>query len=222
MRRLRAVVFDMDGVLIDSEPIIRRAAQRAGEDFGYLLSDSLYAELLGLPGKQVEAALIAAFGADFPLPDYRHRFEQLYREDVQTNGIRSKPGVPALLATLCDNGVPIAVATSTRSGHAQAALAAAGLIDYLPVCVTGDQVSAGKPEPEIFLRAAGSIGVDALDCIAIEDSEVGARAAVSAGMWTLMVPDLKPPSDELARLVREILPSMPTAARRVLSLLSLE
>lgn len=221
MRRLRAVVFDMDGVLIDSEPVIRRAAQLAGEDFGYTLSDGLYADLLGLPGAQVEAALLAAFGADFPLPEYRKRFERHYRTDVETNGIRSKPGVPSLLAALRDNDVPIAVATSTRSGHAQAALAAAGLLDYLPVCVTGDQVSAGKPAPEIFLRAAGSIGVEAPDCIAIEDSEVGARAAVSAGMWTLMVPDLKPPSEELARLVREILPSMPDAAARVLALLEL-
>ncbi len=221
-RPLRAVVFDMDGVLIDSEPIIRRAAQRAGEVFGHTLSDSLYADLIGLPGAQVEAALMAAFGADFPLPDYRRCFEDLYREDVATNGIRSKPGVPELLAALRANDVPVAVATSTRSGHAQAALAAAGLLDYLPVCITGDQVSAGKPEPEIFLRAATSLSIAASECIAIEDSEVGARAAVSAGMWTLMVPDLKQPSAELARRVREILPSMPHAARRVLSLLNLE
>jgi HAD superfamily hydrolase (TIGR01509 family) len=222
LHRLRAVVFDMDGVLIDSEPLIRRAAQRAGEIFGHTLSDSLYADLIGLPGAQVEAALVAAFGADFPLPEYRRCFERLYREDVAANGIRSKPGVPQLLSALRANDVPVAVATSTRSGHAQAALESAGLLDYLPVCITGDQVNAGKPEPEIFLRAATSLSIDARECIAIEDSEVGARAAVSAGMWTLMVPDLKQPSAELARMVREILPSMPHAARRVITLLNLE
>jgi len=222
MQRLRAVVFDMDGVLIDSEPIIRRAAQRAGELLGHTLSDSLYADLLGLPGAQVEAALMAAFGADFPLAEYRRCFERLYREDVASNGIRSKPGVPELLESLRANDVPVAVATSTRSGHAQAALESAGLLGYLPICITGDQVSAGKPEPEIFLRAATSLNIHAVECIAIEDSEVGARAAVSAGMWTLMVPDLKQPSAELARMVREILPSMPHAARRVISLLNLE
>lgn len=219
---LRAVVFDMDGVLIDSEPIIRRAAQQAALPFGRTLSDELYADLLGLPGAQLEAALLAAFGADFPLGEYRRRFEQLYREDVGAHGICSKPGVPELLAALCARGVPMAVATSTRSGHAQAALAAAGLIEYLPVCITGDQVTAGKPAPDIFLRAAAALGVEAAQCIAIEDSEVGARAAVDAGMWTLMVPDLKPPSAALAALVREILPSMQDAARRVRRLLNLD
>lgn len=219
---LRAVVFDMDGVLIDSEPIIRRAAQQAAVPFGRTLSDELYAGLLGLPGAQVEAALLAAFGADFPLGEYRRCFEQIYREVVGTHGIRSKPGVPELLDALCAHGVPVAVATSTRSGHAQAALAAAGLLDYLPVCITGDQVTAGKPAPDIFLRAAEAIGVDAVHCIAIEDSEVGARAAVDAGMWTLMVPDLKPPSAALAALVREVLPSMADAARRVRRLLNLD
>lgn len=219
---LRAVVFDMDGVLIDSEPIIRRAAQQAAVPFGHTLSDELYADLLGLPGAQLETALLNAFGADFPLGEYRRCFERIYREDVGSHGIRSKPGVPALLELLRARGVPIAVATSTRSGHAQAALAGAGLLEYLPVCITGDQVTAGKPAPDIFLRAADAIGVDAACCIAIEDSEVGARAAVGAGMWTLMVPDLKPPSAALAALVREVLPSMPDAARRVQSLLKLD
>lgn len=218
---LRAVVFDMDGVLIDSEPVIRRAAQLAAEPFGRTLSNELYADLLGLPGAELEAALLSAFGADFPLADYRRGFEQLYRADVETNGIRSKPGVPALLTALRKHRVPVAVATSTRSGHAEAALAAAGLSHFLPVCITGDQVQAGKPAPDIFLRAAEAIGVDAVDCIAIEDSEVGARAAVGAGMWTLLVPDLKAPSATLAALVREVLPSMPEAARRVCALLNL-
>ncbi len=222
MNPLRAVVFDMDGVLIDSEPIIRRAAQQAGEEFGHTLSDSLYADLIGLPGAQVEAMLIKIFGTNFPLADYRRCFERLYRADVELNGIQSKPGVRELLQTLNAQAVPVAVATSTRSGHAQAALEAAGLLGFLPVCITGDQVSAGKPAPDIFLRAARTIGVEAAHCVAIEDSEVGARAAVGAGMWTLMVPDLKPPSAELAAMVREILPSMPVAAQRLLELLNLK
>jgi len=219
---LRAVVFDMDGVLVDSEPIIRYAAQKAAVPFGYTLSDELYADLLGLPGAQVEAALLKAFGANFPLADYQRCFEQLYREDVAAHGIRSKPGVPELLAALRAREVPVAVATSTHGGSARAALAAAGLLDYLPIRITGEQVTAGKPAPDIFLRAADALGVAAAQCIAIEDSEVGARAAVGAGMWTLMVPDLKPPSVELAALVREILPSMPDAARRVRTLLNLD
>ena len=217
--KLRAVVFDMDGVLIDSEPIIRAAAQDAAVELDRTVTDAFYASLLGLPGGQVEAAFRVEFGADFPLADYRRRFEIHYQRQVSIRGIQPKPGVPELLDELIARKVPIAVATSTRSGNAQKALAAAGLLARLPICVTGDQVTAGKPAPEIFLAAAQRIAVPAAACIAIEDSEVGGRAAVAAGMFTLLVPDLRPPSHELAALVSEVLGSMPLAAARVLHLL---
>lgn len=219
--RLRGVVFDMDGVLIDSEPIIRAAAQNAAIEIGRTVSDAFYASVLGLPGREVEAAFMVEFGADFPLNDYRQRFERHYRGEVATRGISPKPGVPELLDALTAHGIPVAVATSTRAGNAQEALDAAGLLFRLPVCVTGDQVAQGKPAPDIFLAAAARIETPAPDCIAVEDSEVGARAAVAAGMFTLLVPDLKPPSDELAALVGEVLASMPHAASRIRALLDL-
>jgi HAD superfamily hydrolase (TIGR01509 family) len=180
MTRFDAVIFDMDGVLIDSEPVIRRAAQLAGEDFGKTLTDELFLKMIGLPGGRVEAMMMEVFGADFPLAEYRLRFQHFYQQTVSRDGMRSKPGVPALLQALTAGGVPIAVATQTRSGHAQAALSAAGLIDYLPVCATGDEVKQGKPAPDVFLLAASRLGVDPARCIALEDSDVGAQAAVSA------------------------------------------
>lgn len=216
---LRGVVFDMDGVLIDSEPIIRAAARLAAREIEREVTDEFYASVLGLPGVQVEAAFMLEFGVDFPLADYRQRFERRYREQVSTRGIAPKPGIPDLLDALTERRVPIAVATSTRAGNAQDALAAAGLLSRLPVCVTGDQVTQGKPAPEIFLAAASRIGIPAPRCIAVEDSEVGARAAVAAGMFTLLVPDLKPPSSEIAGMVSEVLASMPHAAARILALL---
>jgi HAD superfamily hydrolase (TIGR01509 family) len=217
----RAVVFDMDGVLIDSEPIIRAAAQLAALEIDRTVSDEFYASVLGLPGAQVEAAFTREFGRDFPIAEYRQRFERRYREQVSTRGLAAKPGVSALLERLTECGVPIAVATSTRAGNAQDALAAAGILVHLPVCVTGDQVQLGKPAPEIFLVAAARLGIQAPHCIAVEDSEVGARAAVAAGMFTLLVPDLKPPSLELAGMVSEVLESMPQAATRILTLLAI-
>ena len=219
MRCFEAVVFDMDGVLIDSERVIRLAAQRAGRDFGHEMSDALFDELIGLPGPMVEAALRGHFGEAFPMDDYRQVFQRHYAGHIETHGMQSKPGVPALLEALSAAAVPIAVATQTRSGHAQAALASAGLLQYFPICITGDLVAAPKPAPDVFLRAAATLGIAPSRCIALEDSEVGARAAVSAGMWTLMVPDLKAPGAEIAALVHEILPSMPAAAVRVHALL---
>ncbi len=218
--RFRAVVFDMDGVLIDSEPIIRAAAQLAAIELEHEVTDEFYASVIGLPGVQVERAFMLEFGAQFPLADYRQRFERRYHEQINTRGLVAKPGISDLLDTLTARGVPIAVATSTRAGNAQRALAAAGLLSRLPVCVTGDQVQQGKPAPEIFLTAAARLGIAAQQCIAVEDSEVGARAAVAAGMCTLLVPDLKPPSHELAALVNEVLSSMPLAAARILHLLT--
>jgi HAD superfamily hydrolase (TIGR01509 family) len=167
----------------------------------------------------VEAAFRSEFGADFPLDAYRKRFEVHYQRQVAVRGIQPKPGVPALLDLLRLRDIPIAVATSTKSGNAQDALAAAGLLERLPICVTGDQVKAGKPAPDIFLAAAQRINIPAHACIAIEDSDVGGRAAVAAGMYTLLVPDLKPPSAELTALVSDVLGSMPLAAHRVLHLL---
>jgi HAD superfamily hydrolase (TIGR01509 family) len=219
---LRAVVFDMDGVLIDSEPVIRAAAQRAAVELDRTVTESFYASVLGLPGAAVEAAFMREFGADFPLDDYRRRFERHYRAIVASDGIAPKPGIPELLDRLHAHAVPVAVATSTRDGNAQQALNAAGLLSRLPVCVTGDQVARGKPAPEIFLAAAARIGVAPPACIAVEDSEVGGRAAVAAGMFTLLVPDLKPPSPELAALVNEVHASMLLAAGRILALLMLE
>ena len=219
MHRFQAVVFDMDGVLIDSERVIRRAAQQAGLEFGQQISDAWFDEVIGMPGVRVEAALRELFGQGFPMDDYRTCFQRHYAAHIDTHGMQSKPGVPALLQELSSRGVPIAVATQTRSGHAQAALASAGLLEYLPVCVTGDLVALPKPAPDVFLRAAAELRVEPAACIALEDSEIGVRAAVAAGMWTLMIPDLKPASAEASALVREVLPSMPHAAERVRTLL---
>ena len=219
---LIAVVFDMDGVLIDSERVIRLAAQRAAIEIDRVLTDAFYMQVMGLPGAQVEAAFMREFGSDFPLADYRQRFERHYKAELGEGGIQPKPGVPQLLRSLVRNNIPIAVATATRSGNAETALRAAGLLDHLPVCVTGDQVAQGKPAPDIFLAAASRLGIPAPQCIAVEDSEVGARAAVAAGMRTLMVPDFKQPGAELRALVHEVLESMPHAAQRIHALLGLE
>jgi HAD superfamily hydrolase (TIGR01509 family) len=220
--RFIAVVFDMDGVLIDSERVIRHAAQRAAVEIDRVLTDAFYMQVMGLPGAQVEAAFMREFGRDFPLADYRQRFERHYKAQLGEGGIQPKPGVPQLLQSLVRHNIPVAVATATRSGNAETALRAAGLLDHLPICVTGDQVAQGKPAPDIFLAAASRLGISAAQCIAVEDSEVGARAAVAAGMRTLMVPDFRPPGDELRALVHEVLESMPHAAQRIHTLLGLD
>ena len=217
----QAVIFDMDGVLIDSEPVFRVAAQRASSALGHTITDEFYAELIGLPNAEIAAALVAAFGPSFSLDDFRGAFEQNFRRHVAAHGLAQKPGARDILVELSSREIPRAVATSTRSPHAQYSLRVAGLIELLPIVVTGDQVTRGKPAPDIFVRAADLVGTEPAACIAVEDSSVGARAAVAAGMFTILVPDLKQPDAELAELVDVVVPDMPAAGALIRQMLAL-
>ena len=214
------VIFDMDGVLIDSEPIVKRCGQAAAKVFGAELSDSLYNNLIGLPAKEVESGLQIAFGDKFPMQSFRDELERLWHEHVDTNGMPIKPGVEHLLKSLLDADIPFAVATSTPSERAHFSLDTAGILHYFEHIVGGDQVSNGKPEPEIFLTAANLISIAPKSCIAIEDSAVGVRAASSAGMYTIMIPDQKEPDDATKERYHELHPSMSIATKRIFELLS--
>ena len=213
------IVFDMDGVLIDSEPIVKRCGQIAAERYGAELSDRLYNQLIGLPAKQVEQGLQAAFGAEFPMQEFRIELERLWHEHVHSHGMPVKPGVESILGLLQDHTVPYAIATSTPHERAQLSLAKAGILDHFDVIVGGDQVANGKPAPEIFLTAAERIFTEASACIAIEDSAVGVNAAFNAGMHTIMIPDQKQPDEATMQHVKELFESMHDALPRILELL---
>lgn len=204
----RAVIFDLDGTLIDSEPVFRAVAKLAALHFDREFSDELFFELLGLPGVQVEAGIRAAFGADFPIEAYRDSFTTVWLEYVSEHGIASKPGVHDFIDHLGRECVPHAIATSTQHDRARESLTIAGLGDRFEHVIGGDQVENGKPAPDIYLTAAARLGVDPRHCIAIEDSKVGVMSAAAAGMHTIMIPDLKPPDDEARAHADTILESM--------------
>ncbi|MGR8947790.1 MAG: HAD family hydrolase [Gammaproteobacteria bacterium] len=213
------IVFDMDGVLIDSEPIVKRCGQIAAIRYGAELSDALYNRLIGLPAKEVEQGLQRAFGDEFPMSAFREELERLWHEHVQENGMPVKPGIIEALTELQKHSVPYAIATSTPHERAQLSLYKAGILAHFEIIVGGDQVSNGKPSPEIFLTAAGHISIDPQHCIAIEDSAVGVQAASSAGMYTIMIPDQKQPDPATEQRLSELFPSMPDAFPRILELL---
>lgn len=214
-----AVIFDLDGTLIDSEAVFKAVARRTARDFDQEFSDELYFSLAGLPSAEVESGILKAFGFDFPLDEFRTHFESHWAEHVARHGIDIKPGAVALLDCLTELGVPHAVATSTPHKRARTSLELAGLGDRFEHVVGGDQVDKGKPAPDIYLEAAGAIAMVPANCIAIEDSKVGVCAAAAANMYTIMVPDLKPPDAHTRSLAMEVLPSMSEAMIRVLNLL---
>jgi len=217
-RRYDAVVFDMDGILIDSEPLMRMAAQGAAQALGYELSDATYARWMGLPPRSVEAAVRESMGQDFPMDGFRHEFRRLWTAHTDRHGVPAQPGMADLLAGLRERGIPFGVATSTLRAQAERSLAQAGLAPWIDVVVGGDEVREGKPAPEIFLTCAAALGVAPDACVALEDSAVGVRAAAAAGMLTIMVPDLHQPDAETRALASYVLPGTSRAARVVLTL----
>ncbi len=211
------VIFDMDGILIDSEPLYRLVAQRAARDLGHEVTDEIFFTWMGLPPAAVEASIIQSMGRDFPMAAFRNRFREIWHEYTNSHGVRAQPGIGDLLAKLQARHIPYGVATSTQRKQAERSLQLAGLWTYIDKLVAGNEVEIGKPAPEIFLRAADQIGVEPERCVALEDSEAGVRSASSARMLTIMVPDLHQPSAEVAALADYVLPTTVRAARVVIA-----
>src|SRR5215510_10915283 len=184
----------MDGLMLDTESIYKRAWQNAAVECGYTFDDDFYFTLVGQPNPACEAAVLERYGAGFPLPRFRTRWPELWRADVECSGIPTKPGLNELLSFLDENQIPTAIATSSDQEFTTFSLHAAGLDGRFSRIVTGDQIVNGKPAPDIYLESARRLGVEPQRCVAIEDSDTGVLAASAAGLVVMMVPDLKPPS----------------------------
>ena len=193
----QAVVFDMDGVLIASEQLYREAIFASCGALGYAMTHEQHQQMIGAPWDRNRAQLAGWFGDDFPAEAYLADCSVRFHAMIE-NGVPLRPGVPELVAFLATEGIPSAVATSARRASATEHLTQAGLIGGFRAVVTRDDVSRGKPHPEVFLTAAERLGVDPAYCLALEDSHNGVRAASAAGMMTVMVPDLLDATPEIA------------------------
>ncbi|HXI99612.1 MAG TPA: HAD family phosphatase [Micropepsaceae bacterium] len=204
---LSAVIFDKDGLLLDTETVVRTAMFQAATDLGYEMGDELHLSLIGHARETTDGKLIAHFGPDFPLADYREKC-RLYFEDICREQVPVKPGARELLHFLKDRRVPTAVATSTGRWRSEENLRRTGLADLIDVLVTRDDVRAAKPHPECFLKAAMLLGAQPAECLALEDSHNGVRAAHAAGMATIMVPDMLEATPEIRSLCAGVLQSL--------------
>ena len=196
---LQAVVFDMDGLLIDSEAIYLRSSVDAAKALGFHLSHDLYKSVVGLPMKDGEGIIRKGMGADFPFDEFNHKMHELLEIEFARH-VPLKTGVEELLAHLAERDLPVAVATSTSPKRAESHLAHAGIRSYFSTIVTSADVSRGKPDPEPYLLATKGLGVDPKRCLALEDSHNGVRSAHGAGLQTIMIPDMLAPSDEISEL----------------------
>lgn len=205
---ITAVLFDMDGLMFDTERLMLRSWQRAMADFGYDGTEEVFLRSVGRTVGATDQILRAAYGPDFPLQAANQRTGEYARQEMHLRGVPIKQGLPELLNYLEAQGLAKAVASSSQRAVVDRLVSAAGLAERFGATAAGDEVPHGKPAPDIFLLAAQRLGVEPARCLVLEDSEPGARAAHAAGMAVIIVPDLKPPCDEVAQLAAAVLPDL--------------
>jgi HAD superfamily hydrolase (TIGR01509 family) len=204
-----AVIFDMDGLMIDSERVSVACWTQAAHELALPLADDFWLRFVGLGDRDCERLLLQHIDAGQVAALFA-RCHDLYEARTQ-EGLPLRPGILDLLQLLHDHGVARAVATSTRQPRASRKLAAAGLLPFFEVVVTSSDVAHPKPAPDIYLLAAQKLGKDPARCLALEDSPAGIRAAVGAGMTAIQVPDLVHPDDDLRALGHRIVDSLADA-----------
>lgn len=207
-KHIRAVIFDMDGLMLDSERVSRDAWREAGTEWGYDISYEAYAHVLGRTVPDAVDIFKGIFGKDFPFYDIRARRTQRVKEYYRQKGVPVKPGLLELLDWLETRKILKAVATSTDYEPATEKLTEVKLFQRMDAIVTGDQIKRGKPAPDIFLTVAEKLRVEPPHCLVLEDSEAGIRAAYAAGMIPVMVPDLKEPGEEIRQIAYHIADSL--------------
>ena len=195
-RAVAAVVFDLDGTLIDSESIYRAALVQALGEIGLAADEAFVRGLNGLAGAAVNARILERFGADFPAAAFRRAYVAR-RDALVGEGIPLKPGAAEALRFVAGRGLRMALATSALRDSAAAHLERLEVLALFDVLVGREDVARPKPYPDVFLMAARRLGVAPEDCLAVEDSHAGVQAALAAGMMTVMVPDVVPPTDEM-------------------------
>ncbi len=204
----QAVVFDMDGVIFDSEAKVIECWQVVAEKYGIPDIEDACRHCLGLNRDATRDYMLGRYGQDFPYDEYKTEMSDLFHERYGDGKLPVKSGVRELLPWLKEHGIKIALASSTRRAIVEAELKAAGLYDYFDKVIGGDMVEKSKPAPDIFLKACNELCVEPCDAYAIEDSHNGVRSAQSAGLKCIMVPDLAPATDEMSELAEMVLPDL--------------
>jgi len=192
-----AVIFDMDGVIFDSERAVYNCWLEVAKRHGVKDLESAYFRTIGTTKAATRELYLDFYGQDFPYDIYSAEVSTLYHSRHDDGRLPIKAGIRELLTILRDRDSFIAVASSTRSAVVTAQLKAAGLLSFFDRIVGGDMITRSKPDPEIFLKAAEGCGIPNHEIYVVEDSYNGIRAAAAAGMLPVMIPDMLPPNDEM-------------------------
>lgn len=190
------VLFDMDGLMFDTEAVAIKAWDYAGEKSGLGKAGYMVYKTLGMNEDKIHSLWLEEFGDAFDAQRF-HKYELEYGIDYYShNPVPLKKGLLELLAYLKERHVPMAVASSSPRWMVERHLKAAEVWEYFSAVVCGDEIIASKPAPDIYLAAAAAIGAETKDCYALEDSPSGLRSAYAAGCKCIMVPDLWQPDEQ--------------------------
>ena len=208
MKDFDAVVFDMDGVIFDSERATMLCWLELADKYGIKDMEKPYLACTGTNAAMTRQIMLDAYGEDFPYDEYAHEASRMYHERYDGGRLPMKSGVVEILDYLKNSGKKIALASSTKKQKVISQLQDAGILNYFDEIVTGDMVEKSKPEPDIFLLACEKIGVSPERAYAIEDSYNGIRSAYRGGLRPIMVPDLLPADQEMNELAEAVIDNL--------------
>lgn len=194
---IKGVLFDMDGVILDTEKLYTRFWVEAAQSLGYPMTHEMALGMRSLSRQAGEKQLKAYLGEDTDYYAVRETRIKMMEEFIEENGVELKPGIHELLDFLKGNGIKTSVATSSPLDRTKKYLTQVGLVDSFDTLVSGHMVPHGKPEPDIYIYAAENLGLKPEECVVLEDSPTGLLAAFRAGCVPVMVPDQDQPDEEV-------------------------
>lgn len=198
---INSIIFDMDGVLFDTERLYAVASHLVGKELNMNDIDASIKHTVGLNSNDFKQFMLQKYGQQFPFGLFKQRLTGIFQDILEKDGLPKKEGVLELLTFLETHGYNIALATSSGKKSAVSYLNQAGIAHFFQVVVTGDMITHGKPDPEIYRTALERLGSAPENCIAIEDSPNGIRSAYDAGLKVIMVPDLIEPTPDIEELL---------------------
>lgn len=202
---LKAVIFDMDGLMIDSERVTFECYQERLKDMNLTMDEEFYKTLLGKTIKGIYQRFYDVYGNDFPIENVIQDVHQLMAERFETEGVPVKKGLVELLHYLKDNNYKTIVATSSNRDRVDKILAQAKITEFFDDSICGDEVTKGKPNPEVFLKSCQKLGVNVDEAIVLEDSEAGIQASYDANIKVICIPDMKYPEKQYEEKTFKIL-----------------
>lgn len=222
IKRLQAVVFDMDGLMFDSERYVQKSWDIAGKILGYGPLGHNIVNTLGTNRTNREIYFKEHYGQDFPFEKFLDTYRNAYWEMSKEKGVPAKEGLHELLEVLKKHHIKMGVATSSSEEHAFGNLKREGIENYFQAVITGNMIEHGKPEPDIYIEACQRLHVKPEQAIALEDAVNGIRAAHRAGMMPVMIPDMIKDTSQVDEILFAVYESLLDFAKKLYEILEKE